>query len=868
MEAMPNKTWCCARWYWLITRSADLVNANRFFVELYFARRAKIVHLPNISAKNAFSWLAVRIRYFNVTNKYNTKILYMMLNYNLLKRAAPIMLTAFWLLSTGALRAQTSITVSGTMRDADNGETLIGASVEALTLRKGNVSNEYGFYSFSLPNNRDSVTLRFSYIGYDEKLVRISAQRDIKLDIELRPSGTLLQEVTIVANPLIEKVKSTEMSVMTLSAKEAKALPALFGETDLLKIIQLKPGVASGSEGTTGIFVRGGGNDQNLIVLDEAVVYNPNHLFGFFSTFNPDAVKDLKIWKGGFPAQYGGRLSSVIDVRMKEGNNKQYDVAGGLGLISSRLTVEGPIVKDKASFIVSGRRTYADLITAQINKAQENNENFNPIPDYYFYDLNTKVNFEITPKDRIYLSGYFGRDVFKFTNESFNFLFDWGNTTGTARWNHTFGPKLFSNLTYTHSDYRYRIRNILQGFSFRLGSNIVDDNIKLDFYYQPNNQHTIRFGGNFTLHEFEVGRLRFGSDDGSFNFEAGETFNGNEYALFVADDWAVTDRLKLNFGGRFSGWVTDTVQYQRFEPRVAANFAVTDNWSLKASYARMNQYVHLLASSGLSLPTDIWYPTSGNVKPETSDQIAVGTTFLLGKNVLVTYEAWYKWLDNQIDFIDGAELFGQQNIETQLTFGDGFAYSPLELEIEKKDGALTGWIGYTLSWVKRGRFPVINRGEYFSPRFDTRHNFTAVALYQIPTDNRWLKRLQFTASFVYTSGNISWLPSGRFTFQDVPGGQTQTVVPVFGDRNTFRYPAYMRGDLGIVYKWKTRRSEQDLTLSIYNVTDRRNPYFLFIDVQTENVQVGDGSIAVPTGFQARQVSLFPILPSITWNFKF
>jgi hypothetical protein len=761
-----------------------------------------------------------------------------------------------------------NVTISGSIRDDENGEALIGATVEAVGLRKGNVSNEYGFYSFTVPAGSDSLTLRYSYLGFESKLVRILPQKNLRLDMALLPEGSLLGEVTIVANPLTEKVKSTEMSVMTLDTRDAKALPALFGETDLLKIIQLKPGVASGSEGTTGIFVRGGGNDQNLIVLDEAVVYNPNHLFGFFSTFNPDAVKDLKIWKGGFPAQYGGRLSSVIDVRMKEGNNREYDVAGGIGLISSRLTIEGPIQKEKSSFIVSGRRTYADLITAQINRANEDNPDFNQIPDYYFYDLNTKVNFTLSPKDRLYLSGYFGRDVFTFRDDNFNFLFDWGNTTGTARWNHTFGPKLFSNTTFTYSDYRYRIRNVLQGFSFNLGSNVVDANLKLDFYYQPNNQHTIRFGGNATSHYFEVGRLRFGSDDGSFNFESGEEFSGWEYAAFFADDWAVTDRLKINYGGRVSAWVNDSSRYLRFEPRLAANYAVTDNWSVKASYARMNQYVHLLASSGLSLPTDIWYPSSDRVQPEKSDQIAIGTSFLLGKNVLVTYEAWYKWLYNQIDFIDGAELFGQKNIETQLTFGEGFAYSPLELEIEKKDGALTGWIGYTLAWVKRGRFPVINQGEFFSPRFDTRHNFTVVALYRIPTDNRWLRRLQFTASGVYTSGNVSWLPSGRMTLQEITGAPFQPVIPVFGERNTFRYPAYMRVDLGIVYKWKTRRAEHDLTLSVYNATDRRNPYFLFIEVATEPVQVGGSTLEVPTGFQARQVSLFPVLPSLTWNFKF
>ena len=772
------------------------------------------------------------------------------------------LLLIFFALAYNISQAQTNITISGIIRDDENGETLIGATVEAIGLRKGNVSNEYGFYSFSVPVSGDSITLKFSYLGYEAQLRSLLPKNNIKIDVSLRPEGAILEEITITANQLADKVKTTEMSVSTISTKEAKALPALFGETDLLKIIQLKPGVASGTEGTTGIFVRGGANDQNLIVLDEAVVYNPNHLFGFFSTFNPDAVKDLKIWKGGFPSQYGGRLSSVIDVRMKEGNSKDYDVAGGVGLISSRLTIEGPIQKEKSSFIVSGRRTYADLITAQINKANEGNANYNPIPDYYFYDLNTKVNFQLSEKDRLFLSGYFGRDVFTFNNQDFNFLFDWGNSTGTARWNHTFGPKLFSNTTFTYSDYRYRIRNVLQGFSFRLGSNIIDANIKQDFYYQPSNKHTMRFGGNMTSHTFRVARLKAGSDDGSINFESGEDFKGTEFGLFYSDDWAVTDRWKLNLGARMSGWNNAGTNYVRFEPRASANYAFSDNFSLKASYARMNQYVHLLASSGLSLPTDIWYPSTDKVRPEKSDQIAVGTTFLVKNKVLVTWEAWYKKLYNQIDFIDGAELFGQKNIETQLTFGDGYAYSPLELEIEKKDGKLTGWIGYTLSWVKRGRFPVINQGEYFSPRFDTRHNFSIVGLYSL--NRHW----QFTATYVYTSGNISWLPAGRFSFQDVQGAPFQSVVPVFGQRNTFRYPAYMRADLGIVYKFKTKRSEQDLTLSVYNATDRRNPYFLYIDVQTEQAQIGGGTIDIPTAFQAKQVSLFPILPTITWNFKF
>ncbi|HNM24279.1 MAG TPA: TonB-dependent receptor, partial [Saprospiraceae bacterium] len=346
-----------------------------------------------------------------------------------------IFLTFALLSAVAVLHTQNTATVSGVLKDALNGETLIGATVEAVGLGKGNVSNEYGFYSITLPAGKDSVTLKFSYIGYQTVFTKIKPQAGpTRLDISLEPEGSILNEVVIKANPLEEKIRSTEMSVATISTREAKALPALFGEVDVIKILQLKPGITPGSEGTTGLFVRGGNSDQNLIVLDEAVVYNANHLFGFFSTFNSDAVKDLKVYKGGFPAQYGGRLSSVIDVRMKEGNNQKFSGSGGLGLIASRLTLEGPIQKDKSSFIVSGRRTYADLITRAVNRANEDNPDYNKIPDYYFYDLNTKVNFTLSPKDRLYLSGYFGRDVFKFKDENFDFLFDWGNATGTARW--------------------------------------------------------------------------------------------------------------------------------------------------------------------------------------------------------------------------------------------------------------------------------------------------------------------------------------------------------------------------------------------------------------------------------------------------
>lgn len=756
--------------------------------------------------------------------------------------------------------------VNGLLRDSQNGETLIGATVQAPDYGRGSASNEYGFYALTLPEGKDSIELRFSYIGYQTCTLKVLPRGTVKLDVELTPVGSVLEEVVVKANALEEKRRSTEMSVSTITTKEVKALPALLGETDIIKILQLKPGITPGSEGTTGLFVRGGNNDQNLIVLDEAVVYNANHLFGFFSTFNSDAVKDLKVYKGGFPAQYGGRLSSVIDVRMKEGNNKKFSGTGGIGLLSSRLTLEGPIQKDKSSFIVSGRRTYVDIFTEQLNKANADDPEAILIPRYYFYDLNTKANFTLSPKDRLFLSGYFGRDVFTFKDPTFDFRFDWGNATGTMRWNHVFGPTLFANTTFTYSDYRYQIKNVLQGFSFNLSSNVKDANTKVDFFWQPNNRHTVRFGGNITYHDFITARLKAGSDDGRVRFEAGRDYNGWEYGAYIADEWAF-DRLKLNYGLRFSAWQNKPAFYWNPEPRVAANYELNKNLSLKASYSRMNQYVHLLASSGLALPTDIWYPSTKGVKPEVSDQIAVGASYLLNDQILFTWEAWYKWLYNAVDFKDGAELFGNNDLENELSIGRGYAYSPIELEIEKKEGRLTGWIGYTLAWVRRGDFPEIDNGAWFPPRFDTRHNVSIVALWDL---HKWKKRgkdksLQLTATWVYTSGYASWLPGGRFFFQDVPGAQNVGQVPIYGPRNTFRFPAYTRADLGVVYRWKKRNGfEQDLTLGIYNATDRRNPYFITLGIETEPSPLGD----IPVAIEARQVSLFPILPSLTWNFKF
>ncbi|MBK7409343.1 MAG: TonB-dependent receptor [Saprospirales bacterium] len=762
--------------------------------------------------------------------------------------------------------SQQKFTISGAITDAENGETLIGATVFAQDLGEGANTNEYGFFSLTLPGG-DSVRLEFSYVGFQNEVRTVFLNQNTTLNVEMG-SGIQLEEVVVKANSYREQIKSTEMSVENISMRDVKMVPVLLGESDIIKTIQLKPGIPSGAEGTTGLYVRGGGTDQNLIVLDEALVYNANHLFGFFSTFNSDAVKDVKLYKGGFPAQYGGRLSSVIDVKLKEGNNKEFAGQGGLGLIASRLTLEGPIQKGKSSFIVSGRRTYFDLITGQINSANQGKENYNPIPDYYFYDLNAKLNFDLGPKDRLFLSGYFGRDVFGFDGGFFNFDFYWGNATGTARWNHVFGPKVFSNTTFTFSDYKYNIANKISDFSFELGSNIRDMNLKTDFYYAPNNDHTVRFGGSATYHRFTVGRLKAGSKDGTVAFEAGQDFDGIEMGVYVSDEWKPADRLALNAGLRLSGFTNDGVFYAGLEPRLAAVYNVTDLFSVKASYARMFQYLHLVSNSGVALPTDVWYPSTANVKPQRSDQVAAGISFAVCDWFMITNEYYYKWLDNQLDFIDGAELFANNELEGEFAIGKGYAYGA-EIQIEKTTGRLTGWIGYTLARIRRGDFVPIRSdaifGEgsaYFSPRYDRRHDISVVAMYEI--SRRW----QVSATWIYGSGDLYWLPPGRFTFQDVPGAQFQALVPVYENRNNYRLIPFHRLDLGITYRFFPKWGESDLSINVINAYDRRNAFFIYLEPQFKEVDAGGSVIQIPEKIAAKQVSLFPILPSITYNFKF
>jgi hypothetical protein len=787
--------------------------------------------------------------------------------------ALRLLVIVFFLIAIGGQNrasAQTRFTLSGTVRGA-HGETLPGASVAVPALNTGTAADSLGRFSLSLPAGRHQLLVAF--IGYQQLTRDINLSTSQRLNFALIESGNELDEVIVEGSVSLEqKLKSTQMGVEHVSIREAKLLPALFGEVDILKTLQLKPGVQSGGEGTSGLFVRGGSADQNLILLDNALVYNPNHLFGLFSVFNSDAVQSVDLYKSGFPAQFGGRLSSVVDVKLREGDRQNYHLTGGIGLISSRLTFEGPIGRRdssgapaRGSFIVSGRRTYFDIFTRALNRANADTPDYDPIPDYFFQDFNAKANYSLGANDQLFFSGYVGRDVFGFASPNgFDFKFSWGNTVGALRWQHTFSPKLLVNTSVSVSDYKYDLTNKLDQLSFGIGSSITDLSVRTDFDYTPNERHAIKVGAQFTRHRFGVGRLQASSGSaGGINVDNDVNYSGLEGGAYVSDNFKATDKLQLEGGLRLSGFQSGTNAYGGLEPRAAARYSLSDRTSLKASYALMYQYVHLVTNSGASLPTDIWYPSRLSVKPQRSQQASAGVSFLLGQGkYLLTNEVYYKWGQNQVDFRDGAQLFVNPDLDAEFIFGKSWAYGN-EIYLEKKSGKTTGWIGYTLAWAWRNFQPQngtngINGGRDFHPNYDRRHNLTVVVLHQLN------KRINLTASFIFTSGNLTTLPAGRFAFQDLPGssnGIEPRPVPIYPDRNSYRLINYHRLDLGMVYKIGSKGA-QDLTFSVYNAYDRRNAYFVFFegvkDLQTDRI----------ASFKAKQVSLFPVIPSVTYNFKF
>lgn len=741
--------------------------------------------------------------------------------------------------------------LTGYIKDKGDGAPLPGAFIGIPSKNTGYVADSAGY--FSIPLEQDSLTLLFEYAGYLPLEKKLWLTHDTVIYIHLGTESEKLKEVVVEGKKARSALEETQMSVVTIDPKEAKVIPVFFGEIDLLKTLALKPGIQSGSEGNSGLYVRGGGPDQNLIIMDNAIVYNASHLLGFFSLFNPEAVKGIDLYKGDFPAQFGGRLSSVVDIKLSEGDKQKFGAKGGIGLISSRLSLEGPIKKGKSSFIISGRRTYLDLYTPSINKLNKNNKDFDPIPGYYFYDFNTKLSFDLGKKDKLTVSGYFGRDVLDLSNSNFNSQLRWGNAIASARWSHNFSPKLLVNTTASFSEYTYSIIYKFSTISNNLRTRISDYSLKTDFQYYPNTRHTIRFGGALTWHRFNIGRIKT-TNDGEISFGEGNRLAAVEGALYVSDEFDLSERLRVNTGFRFTTFFNDSSAFVGPEPRLSARYKLTSKVSLKASFSRMFQYVHLASNSGASLPNDIWFPSNSTIKPQRSDQVAGGINISLfeGK-FLLSNELYYKWMKRQIDIKDGAAIFDLPDLNNGFTVGKGWAYGN-EIYFEKKTGKTTGWIGYTLSWTWR-QFPDINGGQKFPARYDRRHNVSVVLVHRLS------KRLTLSAAWVFATGNAITLPVGRFVLQDINYG-SPGYVPEYAPRNSFRLPANHRLDLGIVWNLNTKKYASDITFSVYNAYNRRNVYFIYFE------QVQDPKRPQLTVLRAKQVSLFPLIPSITYNFKF
>jgi len=779
-----------------------------------------------------------------------------------------------------SLLAQEKYTISGTITDAFNGETMIGTNVFVEPIMKGATTNVYGFYSLTVPEG--DYTLKVSFVGYETYTQEIKLNKNLELNLELKESSYSKDEVVITAEKKDENTKSSKMSTVEVPIQQIKELPALMGEVDIIKTIQLLPGVQSGSEGNAGLYVRGGGPDQNLVLLDEAVVYNASHLFGFLSVFNADAIKGIELTKGAMPAQYGGRLSSVLDITMKDGNNKKFELEGGLGIINSRLTLQGPLVKDKGSFIVSGRFAYIGLLGGAIaDLATDDNASgggFFAGASYYFFDLNAKLNYTLGKKDRLYLSAYWGRDVFGFkSQDGFSANIGWGNATTSLRWNHIFNPKMFMNTSFIFSDYNFEFRAGQQEFDFALGSGIRDYNLKIDLNWLPDVRHNVKYGLNYINHTFTPGSITARTGDTELDLGGVVRYYAHEAAIYIQDDWDISDRFRLNVGVRGSmfahtgpfdryilnevGQVVDTTRYGTLEnvktygiaePRISGRAMLGKHNSLKASYSMNYQYIHLASLASISFPTDFWVPSTDIVKPQIGHQWALGYFHNFFDDKLeISVEGYYKLMNNLIEYRDGfsPDQNVNNNADNNFVFGKGDSYGA-EFFIRKNGKKLTGWIGYTLAWTNRV-FPDLNNGNPFPARYDRRHDLSIVGSYRI--SDRW----SVSAVFVYGSGGAMTVPASRYFING-------NIVTEYGNRNDFRMPDYHRLDLGATLhpkQKKNRRFKSTWNFGIYNVYSRQNPYFIYFATKVDET---NQSIKI----EARQVSVFPILPSVTWNFKF
>lgn len=758
---------------------------------------------------------------------------------------------ANWLLfcCLPALAAAQTHTISGTLRDAASGESLIGATVFSPTLNAGTTSNTYGFYSLT-GTEKDSILLIFNYLGFESQVKKMQFRQNFKLDIALSSVGLELGEVVISSEkPTDENVQRPQMGVIDIPVRLLRELPAILGETDVLKIIQLLPGVQAGNEGTTGFFVRGGNTDQNLVQLDEATVYNPSHLFGLVSTFNTRALNNVTLVKGGFPANHGGRLSSILDISMKEGNNQKFVTSGGIGLVSSNLTIEGPLKKEVGSFIVSGRRTYLDLLAKPFLKQNAG---------YHFYDLNAKINWRFSPKDRVYLSFFQGRDRADYVNPTgLEFGLGFGNRTATLRWNHLFGHKLFLNTSLFVNSYFQNYSSLKNKSYTQFYTGIEDVSAKAEFQYFPSARHRILFGGQVAHHNFsstgKAARVPKDTAIQTININKIKPRQTDEAAVYVNDEWSLTEKFALQVGLRAPAYRTEDTTYFRLEPRASLKISVSKDASLKASFTQMNQFLHLVSGSTAALPTDLWVPSSRITKPQRSEQIAVGWFQNFNENRLeASVEAYFKTMQNQVLFGEGTQLLEQSNFDDVLVFGKGESYG-IEFFVKKNFGKLNGWVSYTLSKTTQ-QFDAVNLGRAFPFKYDRRHNLAVVGSYQLS------KKWTVAADFVFYSGSAFTLPAGRFV-QATGGSLYSGHYWDYTDYNNYRLRPYHRLDVAATRRKTARifgkRMETELVFSLYNVYSRKNQYFVYTDLNIKTNQ--------PV---ARQVSLLPIIPGFSWNFKF
>ncbi len=749
--------------------------------------------------------------------------------------------------------------ISGFIKEKGSRENLIAATVYIAETKQATLSNNYGYYSIS--TNKDTITLIVSSVGFQKQAFTIILKNDIVQDFEL-VSNNNISEVVITDSKENLISQDQQMSIMRVPIEQIQQIPGLLGEKDVLKVLQLLPGVQKGSEGNSGLYVRGGGPDQNLIILDDAPVYNAFHLFGFYSLFNGDALKSVELTKGGFPARFGGRLSSVLEMNMKDGDKEKYRAEFGVGLISSRFTVEGPIKKNKSSFLLSGRRTYIDaLIYPLLPKESKGG--------YYFYDFNAKANIEIDKKNTIYLSGYFGRDKFyassNFSDYSSRFGLYWGNGTGTIRWNRVINSKLFSNTSFIYSLYRFNIsiKEKFNGdeFEIRLYSGIRDLSIKQDFDYALNNKHLIKAGVFIQQHRFTPSATTIkNSEFPEEDEESIETIDALENAAYIEDRYQITPRLNSNIGLRFSHFLQNSKNYVGLEPRLGFSYQLKTDLALKASYAMMNQYIHLLSSTGVGLPTDLWVPATDLVRPQRSNQVAIGAAKdFIPQKINVSIEAYYKHMNNVIAYKDGASFLTVDEPGTEdkikwdenVTSGQGWSYG-LEFLLKHDGDRFSGWLGYTLSWTEL-QFDAINFGKKYFARYDRRHDLSLVVIHKVSKD------ITFTTTWVYGTGNAITLPKSEY-IAVVPGqgqqGSYNNYVSDYGAKNGFRMEAYHRMDMGIQFHKQLKRSTRIFEISVYNLYNRKNPYFYYIGYDDSGNR------------KLRKINLFPMLPSISWTYKF